>query len=222
MAGSSVSGPYGTTLRVGPPLIGRPLGQEHVVGELVAESWIGKDRVELLGRAGLRIRLEAVGELGDAVMPVTVIPSWVGGVTVVNRPIRLRPRVLRWPRPSPQCAWIGAGRRPLGDVGLDGRGDGRGGVGMSQMVEKKGCREIAAVGSALPCPAMSGADPCTGSNMLGAVRSGLMLPLAARPMPPVTAAARSVRMSPNRLSVTITSKRDGSLTRKMVAASTCR
>ena len=36
------------------------------------------------------------------------------------------------------------------------------------------------------------------------------------------AAARSVRMSPNRLSVTITSNRAGLVTRKMVAASTCR
>ena len=44
---------------------------------------------------------------------------------------------------------------------------------------------IAAVGSAFCWPAMSGAEPWTGSNMLGAVRSGLMLPLAARPMPPV-------------------------------------
>ena len=56
----------------------------------------------------------------------------------------------------------------------------------------------------------------------GNVLSGLMLPLAASPMPPVTAAARSVRMSPNRLSVTITSNRAGSVTRKIVAASTCR
>ena len=81
---------------------------------------------------------------------------------------------------------------------------------------------IAAVGSAFCCPAMSGAEPCTGSNMLGAVPSGLMLPLAARPMPPVIAPARSVRMSPKRLSVTITSNRAGSVTRKIVAASTCR
>ena len=69
---------------------------------------------------------------------------------------------------------------------------------------------------------MSGAEPWTGSNIDGAVRSGLMLPEAARPMPPVMAAARSVRMSPKRLSVTITSKRAGSVTMKIVAASTCR
>ncbi len=32
---------------------------------------------------------------------------------------------------------------------------------------------------------MSGAEPWTGSNIDGAVRSGLTLPEAARPMPPV-------------------------------------
>ena len=79
---------------------------------------------------------------------------------------------------------------------------------------------IAAVGSAFCLPAMSGALPCTGSNMLGAVRSGLMFPLAASPMPPATAAPRSVRMSPNRLSVTTTSKRSGWVTKNIDAAST--
>ena len=54
----------------------------------------------------------------------------------------------------------------------------------------------------------------------GVVRSGFMLPEAASPMPPVMAAARSVMMSPNRLSVTITSNRDGSVVRKIIAAST--
>ncbi len=61
------------------------------------------------------------------------------------------------------------------------------------------------MGLALPCPAMSGAEPCTGSNMDGPVRSGLRLPEEAKPMPPDTAPPRSVRMSPKRLSVTITS-----------------
>ena len=64
---------------------------------------------------------------------------------------------------------------------------------------------IAARGSALPVPAMSGAEPWTGSNSDGPVRAGLRLADAARPMPPATAPPRSVRMSPNRLSVTITS-----------------
>ena len=41
---------------------------------------------------------------------------------------------------------------------------------------------------------------------------GLILPEAASPMPPVTAPASSVRMSPKRLSVTMTSKRPGSVT----------
>ena len=68
---------------------------------------------------------------------------------------------------------------------------------------------------------MSGALPCTGSNMLGLVRLTSRLPLAASPMPPVIAAPRSVRMSPKRLSVTTTSNRAGSDTKNMEAASTC-
>src|SRR5262249_23592665 len=67
----------------------------------------------------------------------------------------------------------------------------------------------AARGSARPVPAMSGAEPCTGSNKLGPVRAGLRLADAARPMPPEIAPPRSVRMSPNRLSVTITSCEPG-------------
>src|SRR5205823_2472954 len=46
---------------------------------------------------------------------------------------------------------------------------------------------MVAVGSAAPVPAMSGALPCTGSNMLGAVPSTLRLPLAASPIPPAMA-----------------------------------
>ncbi len=64
---------------------------------------------------------------------------------------------------------------------------------------------IAAIGLARPVPAMSGAEPWTGSNSDGPVRAGLRLAEAARPMPPETAPARSVRMSPKRLSVTMTS-----------------
>ena len=63
----------------------------------------------------------------------------------------------------------------------------------------------AARGSALPVPAMSGAEPWTGSNSYGPVRAGLRLAEAARPIPPAIAPPRSVRMSPKRLSVTITS-----------------
>ena len=61
------------------------------------------------------------------------------------------------------------------------------------------------MGLAFCWPAMSGAEPCTGSNIDGPVRAGLRLADEARPMPPETAPPRSVRMSPNRLSVTITS-----------------
>ena len=57
---------------------------------------------------------------------------------------------------------------------------------------------------------MSGAEPWTGSNMLGMRRVGLMLALGARPMLPVIAAPRSVRMSPNRLLATTTSSASGS------------
>ncbi|OBJ37265.1 hypothetical protein A5621_15105 [Mycobacterium colombiense] len=80
---------------------------------------------------------------------------------------------------------------------------------------------MAAVGSAMPWPAMSGALPWTGSNIEGLVRVPSIFPLAAKPIPPHTAADRSVMMSPNKLSVTITSKRPGSVTMKMVAASMC-
>ena len=39
----------------------------------------------------------------------------------------------------------------------------------------------------MPLPAMSGAEPCTGSNSDGKLRSGLMLPDGAMPMVPVQA-----------------------------------
>ena len=45
------------------------------------------------------------------------------------------------------------------------------------------------VGLALPVPTMSGAEPCTGSNIDGPVRAGLRLADDARPMPPLTRAA---------------------------------
>ena len=80
---------------------------------------------------------------------------------------------------------------------------------------------IAASGLAIPLPAMSGAEPWTGSNMLGAVRSGFRLPEAARPIPPWRTAPRSVMMSPNMLVVTITSNRSGLVTIRMQQASTC-
>ena len=78
-------------------------------------------------------------------------------------------------------------------------------------------RSIAA-GFATPFPAMSGAEPCTGSKMPGPTSPRLAEP--ASPSPPVTAAASSERMSPNMFSVTITSKRSGALTSCIAALST--
>ena len=69
--------------------------------------------------------------------------------------------------------------------------------------------QIAPIGFAMPWPAMSGADPCTGSNIEGNSRSGFRFPEGAMPIEPATAAARSLRMSPNRLEATMTSKRPG-------------
>ena len=59
----------------------------------------------------------------------------------------------------------------------------------------------------MPWPAMSGAEPWTGSNIDGYSRSGFRLPEGAMPIEPATAAARSLRMSPNRFEATITSNR---------------
>ena len=79
---------------------------------------------------------------------------------------------------------------------------------------------IVAIGLATPRPAMSGAEPWTGSNIEGPVRRGFKFALGASPIPPVTAALRSVRMSPNRFDATITSNWSGRLTRSIHAAST--
>ena len=49
-----------------------------------------------------------------------------------------------------------------------------------------------------------------------------MFPLAARPIPPQIAAAMSVIMSPNKLSVTTTSNLSGLVTKNIEAASTCK
>jgi hypothetical protein len=52
-----------------------------------------------------------------------------------------------------------------------------------------------AAGFAIPFPAMSGAEPCTGSKIPGP--PSLRLADAASPSPPVIALASSERMSPN-------------------------
>src|SRR3546814_12427832 len=48
----------------------------------------------------------------------------------------------------------------------------------------------------MPLPAMSGAEPCTGSNSEGNCRGGLRFAAGAMPMEPATAGPRSERMSP--------------------------
>src|SRR6202030_336342 len=80
---------------------------------------------------------------------------------------------------------------------------------------------IAPTGFAMLLPACLGADPCTGSNSPRRL-SGLMFADGAWPRPPTSSDARSLRMSPNMLLVTTTSKRPGSLTSCIAAASTKR
>ncbi len=79
--------------------------------------------------------------------------------------------------------------------------------------------QIWPIGFAIPCPAMSGAEPCTGSNIDGAVRSGLMLADGAMPMEPATAGPRSDRMSPKRFEPTTTSNQSGCCTKCAVRMS---
>src|SRR6202023_1045365 len=74
--------------------------------------------------------------------------------------------------------------------------------------------QIWPIGLAMPCPAMSGAEPCTGSNTDGNLRSGLILPDGAMPMVPVQAGPRSDRMSPNRFDATTTLNLSGLSTNK--------
>ena len=72
----------------------------------------------------------------------------------------------------------------------------------------------------MPWPAMSGAEPWTGSNMLGKRRSGLKLALAARPRLPARAEPRSERMSALRFEATTTERSSGLSTNFAAMAST--
>src|SRR5271170_2874297 len=65
--------------------------------------------------------------------------------------------------------------------------------------------QIMPIGLAMPWPAISGAEPCTGSNTDGKLPSGLTLPDGAMPMVPVQAGPRSDKISPNRFEPTTTS-----------------
>ena len=65
-----------------------------------------------------------------------------------------------------------------------------------------------ASGLAIPWPAMSGAEPWTGSNTPG-VPSSPKEALGSIPSDPVSIAASSERMSPNMFSVRMTSNEEG-------------
>src|SRR5699024_5903371 len=80
--------------------------------------------------------------------------------------------------------------------------------------------QIDAKGLATPLTAISGADPCTGSNIEGYFFSACQFAPAASPIPPAEAAPTSVKISPNNLEVTTTSKRAGSIIICIAAAST--
>ena len=73
-----------------------------------------------------------------------------------------------------------------------------------------------AAGSAMPRPAMSGADPCTGSNTAW---PSPMFAADGTPSPPIRPAPRSDRMSPSRFSAAMTSKLSGDVISRMVTAS---
>ena len=77
-----------------------------------------------------------------------------------------------------------------------------------------------ASGLAAPVPAMSGAEPWTGSNTPGP--SSPSEALGSIPIEPVSIAASSLRMSPNMFSVRITSKWRGAAISCMAALSTRR
>ncbi|KGR95245.1 hypothetical protein X977_5761 [Burkholderia pseudomallei MSHR7504] len=70
-------------------------------------------------------------------------------------------------------------------------------------------------------PAISGADPCTGSNSDGKLRSGFRFADGAMPIVPVQAGPRSDRISPNRFDATTTSKRSGCITKRAHRMSIC-
>ncbi len=66
---------------------------------------------------------------------------------------------------------------------------------------------------------MSGAEPCTGSNIDGYSRSGFRFADGAMPMVPVAAGPRSERMSPKRFDPTTTSNHCGCSTKCAVRMS---
>ena len=76
-------------------------------------------------------------------------------------------------------------------------------------------------GLAMPLPAISGAEPWIGSNILGYFPCGLIFPEGEMPMLPSMAEPRSVRISPKRLLATTTSSRSGCMIKNPASASMC-
>ncbi len=84
---------------------------------------------------------------------------------------------------------------------------------------------MAPSGLALFCPAMSGAEPCTGSYNPTHAPDGFRSPIDAEgsmPIEPASTAPSSLRMSPNMFSVSTTSKRRGFRISCMAQLSTSR
>ena len=68
---------------------------------------------------------------------------------------------------------------------------------------------------------MSGAEPWTGSNNDGKLRSGFKFADGAKPIVPVQAGPKSDKISPNKLEATTTSKRSGDITKRAHKMSIC-
>ena len=68
---------------------------------------------------------------------------------------------------------------------------------------------ICPIGLAIPFPAISGAEPWTGSNNDGNLLSGFIFPDGAIPIVPVQAGPKSDKISPNKFDATITSNHSG-------------
>src|ERR1700676_1138888 len=79
--------------------------------------------------------------------------------------------------------------------------------------------QICPMGLAIPFPAMSGAEPWTGSNMDGNSLSGLRFPEGAMPIDPTTAGPRSDRISPKRFEPTTPANQSGCRTKCAVKIS---
>ena len=152
-------------------------------------------------RAGAHPCPGGAGRCGPADACARAAQPAVGAGRRVRRVPRRRPRsavVVR--TASPRAA------RSAATAGLDaGRL-----VGASEVLGASG-RPTGSWRSGRPCPGRRCREPsrAPARTCSASVRSGLMLPLAASPMPPATAAAMSVMMSPKRLSVTMTSNRAG-------------